>query len=275
MATANKEQLESFFTGSNQFKIPFFQRAYVWKEENWSELWDDVLEELEQLRSGNNKSEHFIGTIIVKLTDTGNLRESVYELIDGQQRLTTVCILLRALQDASQDVNLKKWLNDFLVFSDSYGKKSIRLIHSKIDSNYFHQVILSENDNEKLLNIPETKIKIFDSYIFFRNKIDDIIQENIRDVADIVLKKLVVVHMALNPNDDVQQIFDTINSLGVKLTTGELLKNYLYSFKELKPYYETYWKNIFEKNEETIQFWDEKKTSGRISRFTIELFLYS
>ncbi len=272
MLSANKEKLQSFFMGSNQFKIPFFQRAYVWKEDNWNELWEDILEELKEIQNNVN-SEHFIGTIIIKQTESEKLGALVYDLIDGQQRLTTICLLLRALHDTSSDTNLKTWINNLLVFVDSYGNKSIRIIHSKVDREYFQKIVLSEDDNETL---ELANNKIVECYFHYRSCIDEsIAASEIRNIVTILLEKLPVIHMALSKDDDVQQIFDTINSLGVKLTTGELLKNYLFSFKDLEPLYPTYWQSVFEADEEAMLFWDKDKTSGRVARSTIELFLYS
>src|SRR5664280_2661958 len=95
MLSANKEKLHSFFTGSSQYKIPFFQRAYVWELENWTELWESIIDELTELKA-SRESEHFIGTIIIRQSESERLGSLIYDLIDGQQRLTTICILLRA-----------------------------------------------------------------------------------------------------------------------------------------------------------------------------------
>lgn len=280
MLNANKEKFQSFFMGPNQFVIPFFQRAYVWEVDNWSELWENILEELKELKEGRH-SEHFVGTLIVKQKDSSKMGALEYELIDGQQRLTTICLLLRALQDASEDGSLRTWIQGLLVFNDAYGTPNLRIVHSKVDSKYFQQILMSiENNNElfqeydkKGAGIPESKI--LSAYLFFRKAIAALPQEDIRPVVTILMDRLPVIHMALSKEDDVQQIFDTINSLGVRLTTGELLKNYMFADPILQPLYETLWMSVFETDEETIQFWDKNKTSGRIVRTTIELFLYS
>ncbi len=273
MLSANKEKLGSFFSGNIQFLIPFFQRAYVWKVENWQELWDDVLEELTAFQNGKTDSEHFIGTIIIKSRDTGSLSASTFDLIDGQQRLTTICLLLRALHDVSTDAALRSFISNMLVFTDAYGEKHIRIIHSKADTAHFSQLMQSENNNE---NIPDAKSRILEGYQWFRNQIGQIADPaDLRNIMNILLEKLPVIHMALSANDDVQQIFDTINSLGVKLTTGELLKNYLFSFKEVEPHYKALWQDVFEEDEETIAFWEAEKTAGRVPRSNIDLFLYS
>jgi uncharacterized protein with ParB-like and HNH nuclease domain len=272
MLSANKEKLHSFFTGSSQYKIPFFQRAYVWKIENWTELWDSIIDELNEFKA-SRESEHFIGTIIIKQNESERLGSLIYDLIDGQQRLTTICILLRALHDATLDEPFKKWLYNLLVYTDSYGNPLIRLLHSKVDRDHFQEIILSNNDNASLELVSN---RIVDAYYFFKERIaKDIIADDIRGVVSIVLEKLTVIHMALSKNDDVQQIFDTINSLGVKLTTGELLKNYLFSLEEMENKYPEYWQSVFEEDEDSVMFWEKDKTSGRVKRSTIELFLYS
>ncbi|MFZ4478172.1 MAG: hypothetical protein ACOYPR_23470 [Saprospiraceae bacterium] len=80
--------------------------------------------------------------------------------------------------------------------------------------------------------------------------------------------------MLLAAGDDEQEIFDTINSLGVRLTTGELLKNFIFSDNIIKPLYDTLWEPVFEDDEEQILFWNKPKTSGRIIRTNIEVLLY-
>lgn len=270
MLNASKEKLSSFFDGSSQYRIPFFQRAYVWKEDNWAELWENILEELKDFDAN---SEHFIGTIIIKQIESEKLGSLVYDLIDGQQRLTTVCLLLRALQDTTIDKQFKQWINKLLVFTDSYGKKTIRVEHSRVDRNYFRQIILSNDDNKTL---KKANNKVVEAYLYFKDRItQDVNSKDIRNVVTVVLERLPVIHMALSKTDDIQQIFDTINSLGVKLTTGELLKNYLFSLKDMESKYEKYWQSVFESDEEAVLFWNKDKTAGRVVRSTIELFLYS
>ena len=275
MLSANKEKLASFFAGNVQFQIPFFQRAYVWQNDNWQELWDDVLEELIALQAGKSDSEHFIGTVIIKSRDTGKLNVATYDLIDGQQRLTTICLLLRALHDVLPETEkgLRKYISDKLVFSDSYGNEHIRLVHSQVDKEHFARIIQAEDNNAALA---DSSSRIVRGYKWFRNQATNtVIQSSIREIVTILLDKLPVIHMALSASDDVQQIFDTINSLGVKLTVGELLKNYLFAFPEVAPHYEALWKQVFEKDEETILFWEAERTAGRIPRSNIDLFLYS
>ena len=73
MLSATKEKLSSYFLSSAQYQIPFFQRAYVWKFDNWNELWEGIIEELKVFKEGDSNSEHFIGTIIIKQKETEKL----------------------------------------------------------------------------------------------------------------------------------------------------------------------------------------------------------
>lgn len=288
MLSANKERLQGFLIGSNQFVIPFFQRPYVWKSENWAEIFENIKEEYIEIQKGNNLSEHFIGTIIIKQRESERVGSLEYDLIDGQQRLTTVCLLLRAFYDISDDINLKNWIKSLFVFTDSYGAQNIRILHSRNDREYFQNILLNDNNNNDLwkeyselkLEDLERKLELFNKvrggYLYFRNRIqNEVDHSNIRQYITIILEKLPVIHMALAKDDDVQQIFDTINSLGVKLTTGELLKNFLYSKKGVIEHYDTYWYSVFESDEDAIEFWNRSRTAGRVPRSTIELFLYS
>ena len=280
MLSANKEKLNSFFTGTSQYHIPYFQRSYVWNFDNWTQLWENLKEEFKAYQSEDD-SEHFIGTIIVKQKSSERLGALEYDLIDGQQRLTTVCLFLRAIQDVTKDLTLKKYVNSLLSFSDSYGHQNIRLVHSKVDKEYFQQILLSEDNNELTDSFNESSDfnsynKIQGAYLFFVSSISRELEESdLRDLLDVVLNKLPVIHMALSKNDDVQQIFDTINSLGVKLTTAELLKNHLFAFPEVRDFYKDYWEDIFEADEDTVNFWHRERTAGRNRRSTVELFLYS
>lgn len=284
MLSANKEKLDSYFTGPTRFVVPFFQRSYVWGIDNWNELWDNIIDVKDQITK-EQKTEHFIGTIIVKQILTEEIGSVKYDLVDGQQRLTTLCLLIRGLYDTCHDASLKEWIYSKIIFKDSFGRTHIRIEHSRIDKEYFGQIMLSKDKNSIIWqnykkNTSGEKNKehrIIQAYCFFREQIEAFCQsdEDIRKLTMIILNYLPVINMTLTDNDDVQQIFDTINSLGVKLTTAELLKNHLYSNIEVTEYYDKYWRNVFEKDEDAISFWNADKTSGRIVRSTIEMFLYS
>ncbi|HUL00262.1 MAG TPA: DUF262 domain-containing HNH endonuclease family protein [Nitrospirota bacterium] len=273
MINANKETLNSFFISNLQYVVPFFQRSYIWEEENWDTLWEHI-SNIAVNSDNQSKYEHFIGTLITKQRLSESIGEQKLDLIDGQQRLTTFALLLKAIANkatgAGEYPKLKDKVNELVVFDNAKGDKFIRIEHSKNDKDYF-EAIMFDNDLSTLKNQDH---KILTCFRYFLKKLDGFSDEQLDLLKTIILKNVPAISMLLSANDDEQEIFDTINSLGVKLTTGELLKNYIFKEKELQGYYETHWYQVFEDDEEQIAFWTKSKTSGRISRTNIEVLLY-
>jgi uncharacterized protein with ParB-like and HNH nuclease domain len=272
MISANKESLKTFFDYNKQYIVPFFQRAYVWNEDYWENLWEDIIQ-VNEKHINKQKVEHFFGTIITKQKSDNNISEQKIDLIDGQQRITTFAILFKALASScsgnSDYIDLQNNINNLVVFKNNKGEPQLRIQHSKIDSENFENVMLGKsNSNNKKSNIQRC-------YEFYKNKLVDFTDEQIESVLNVLLNLLPVISMVLSPEDDEQEIFDTINSLGVRLSTSELLKNYIFQSKDIQPLYKDYWGVIFEDDEESIEFWNLKKTAGRISRTNIEFLLYS
>lgn len=270
MINANKQKLQDFFQGNLQFEIPFFQRAYVWSEDNWNIFWDNLVGEVEAYENGV-QSEHFIGTIITKQKENKNLSENIVELIDGQQRLTTITVFLKALADTSMGElpNFRESIESLLWFKDSYSNKHYRMIHSRIDKPNFHQIMEMPEELEN-----EENSSIINAYKYFIKKLENYTDHQREMVKQVLLHKIPIISMLLDKDDDEQEIFDTINSLGVRLTIAELLKNYLFKDKELVEYYEEEWQSVFENDEEQVEFWSTVRSSGRVKRDNIELLLY-
>lgn len=273
MISAQKEKLNSFFQGSMKYIIPFYQRPYVWDEENWENLWESIHETYTNYKN-NKESEHFIGTLIIKQKAAARINENNYDLIDGQQRITTISLLLKALENnckgTSDYTELKNQIGQRLRFKDSKGKEHMRIDHNRIDKPYFDEIINSKSET-KFKSAENPLIK---AYLFFDEKLKRFTDEEINDFNDIVLHKVPIISMLLAEQDDEQEIFDTINSLGVKLTTAELLKNYIFKEKDIQGSYVDFWFNVFEVDEETMSFWSREKTSGRVYRTNIEVLLF-
>lgn len=249
---AGKRTINDIFNGNRILEIPFFQRAYVWGDEQWERL----LEDMEHVSQTNKP--YFLGSVILKQqpTNTGNKVGDKRTLIDGQQRLTTLSIFFKVLSLKSGDdyeFNRMFKLRDLIAIQHN---------HNDIDA------------YELVMNLTELKDlsatdNITQAYTFFKANLNT-------EKLDInnILAKILFVGIDLDENEDEQQIFDTINSLGVKLTTAELLKNYFFNRDEISTY-TTYWKNVFEKDEETKNYWDREITAGRLKREFIDLFFFS
>lgn len=250
---AGKRTINDIFNGNRVLEIPFFQRAYVWGESQWERL----LEDMELISS--SKKPHFLGSVILKQKPTksennvGDLRT----LIDGQQRLTTLNIFFKVL-------SLKLGKNSSFDRLFKLESDDLALWHNHNDIEAFQKILHLQSPDELGGTDNITK-----AYRFFLSNVDPqkLDWQNI-------LNNIMFVGIDLGADEDEQQIFDTINSLGVRLTTAELLKNHLFTRNEIALYNE-YWKNVFEKDESTKNYWDRVITTGRIKRTFIDLFFYS
>ena len=270
MINATKEKLASYFMGSITYEVPFFQRSYVWNEENWQVFWEHTITVLDSAEKGANH-EHFIGTIITKQRDAKTMGQTVHDLIDGQQRLTTVALFLKAIRDrVNGDMpRLRTIIEDHLWFENAYGTKYFRITHSKYDRPYFMKIM-----EDAPLDSEAARHAIPRAYRYFYQLLEGFPDERLERLRQIILEKIPIISMMLASTDDEQEIFDSINSLGVRLTTGELLKNFIFMEKSLQDFYDTLWAEPFEASEEIASFWDEPKTAGRIIRSNIEVLLY-
>lgn len=271
MINATKDKLRSYFGGDVQYIVPYFQRPYVWDEDNWVSFWENILQIYKDYQEGKDR-EHFIGTLILKQRTAEELGQNQYDLIDGQQRLTTVSILLRCFYDSCKGSlpKLKEQINRLLILENAKGEKSIKIRNCRIDLPYFTALI----QDGKTETLPNPEHRILRAYNYFKEQVQSFPDNEIDILIKIILEKVPVISMLLSSDDDEQVIFDTINSLGVKLTTAELLKNHIFKDEKLENLYTTLWEPVFEANELTVQFWDKDKTAGRIIRKNIEVLLY-
>jgi len=251
---ARKAIITDVFNTSTLIEVPFFQRSYVWQED----LWERLLEDMKYVVKTNRP--HFLGSIILKdgkrpsSTDVFTSRKTI---VDGQQRMTTFLIFLKVLclkanQGQQFDFQFRIHLGD------------IALLHGKNDIEAFNKVVNMEAPEK--IEQGEYPSKIIAAYNYYLDNMD-ISELN----YNIILMNTQFVRIDLTADEDEQQIFDTINSLGVSLTTSELLKNYFFS-RETVAEYNDKWASVFEKDEETIAYWDTVIETGRIRRALIDIF---
>lgn len=248
---AGKATISGVFNGSRLLEIPFYQRAYVWGEEQWERFLGDM----EFVTA--SKRPYFLGSIILKQESSGYTWSEVSEVrtvIDGQQRLTTMVIFFKALC-AKIDAN-RLFERDFVLET---GEVALR--HGKYDRQDFEKVV-NATGSEPV----EGSSAIIGAYNYFLKNIDpekidrNTIKSNVQFVC-----------IDLTEGEDEQQIFDTINSLGVRLTTAELLKNYFFN-RENEQTFKDSWEDVFEPTAEKKSFWDQEVVTGRIKRTLIDLF---
>lgn len=228
---------------NDQFVIPIYQRLYSWGKEQCKQLWDDIIKV-----GGNDKMDgHFIGSILyVRITHSNNAL-----IIDGQQRLTTITLLLTALRNHWSDKR-KEIEDHYLINSNKDGDKKFRLILSEFDKDTLLYLI---DKNKRKPSEPSSKIvenfKLFEKWVSNTNKLETIFKG---------LEKLMIVGIGLKKGkDDPQLVFESINSKGIELTQTDLIRNYIVMETEIEKqegFYNKYWRAMEEDFKQNKKWFD-------------------
>ena len=252
---AGTKQLADILNGNRVLEVPYYQRSYVWKEDQWSRF----LSDMEYITSTGR--DYFLGSIILKQQPTGISPFDVQSIIDGQQRFTTFALFFKSLCLKTDDP--ETFESKFMVRDRKTKTRHIAIRHSINDRKDFEAIVALKKD---VPYEPEITSNITRAYNYFRENINpDKID------VDILLNHVIFIGISLQQGEDEQVIFDTINSLGVRLTTGELLKNYFFT-ESTREEYEEFWAPIFEKDREMANYWDSEIVSGRLKRANIDFF---
>lgn len=230
----------------NQLVIPIYQRVYSWEKEQCKQLWDDIIK-----IGGNDKMDgHFIGSILYVLDRITHSNNALL-IIDGQQRLTTITLLLTALRDHWSDKH-KEIENHYLINSDKDGDKKFRLILSESDKDTLLSLIDKDRrkPSEPSLKIVEN-FKLFEEWVSNTDKLETIFKG---------LEKLMIVEIALEKEkDDPQLIFESMNSKGMELAQTDLIRNYIIMETENEKqegFYNKYWRAMEEDFKQNKKLFD-------------------
>ncbi len=247
---ADKNTLLKFIKDNqnNQLVIPIYQRLYSWEKEQCKQLWDDIIK-----IGGNDKMDgHFIGSILYVLDRITHSNNALL-IIDGQQRLTTITLLLTALRNHLSDEVKRKEIEDhYLINSDKDSDKKFRLILSESDKDTLLSLIDKDRrkPSEPSLKIVEN-FKLFEEWVSNTDKLETIFKG---------LEKLMIVEIALEKGkDDPQLIFESMNSKGIELTQTDLIRNYIVMETEIKKqegFYNKYWRAMEEDFKQNKKLFD-------------------
>jgi uncharacterized protein with ParB-like and HNH nuclease domain len=218
---ASPSQIINFFNGFKQSVIPLFQRPYEWGEREWSALWDDIAERYE----AEKELSHFMGAIVSMPAKSVPVGVSKYLIIDGQQRLTTIALLLCALRDElpEEAKPQRNRIQRHYLLNDGYdGIDHFKLLPTQGDRDAFKALVFTEGD--------AGSSKMRGAYEFFRKKISSPNDEGERidpvQLLDVIERRLMVVSINLSDSDDPYLIFESLNHKGASLTQADLVRNY-------------------------------------------------
>lgn len=238
---ASEAKLLDFLKRSPQFVIPIYQRTYSWTEKECRQLWDDIM------RCGHDETigVHFVGSIVYIESGLSQVtHQAPLLVIDGQQRLTTVTLLLAALAKIIEDkepfdgFSQRKITNYFLINPEETGDRHFKLLLSQTDKLSLTSLV-QNND------VPaEKSLRICENFELFSKWLDG----SKTDLVTVCkgLAKLVVVEIALNrEQDNPQLIFESMNSTGKELSQADLIRNFILMGLEPKlqtRLYEQFWR---------------------------------
>ena len=229
---ARKGNIYEILNGNKQFLIPVYQRFYSWDIDQCKRLWNDIVE---MQRKG--KVGHFVGSIVNIAEQAMPTGVQKYMIIDGQQRMTTLTLLLLALRDYAiknpTDTTINARRIDNMLLKNEYESGDER-----------YKLLLTETDRGILISLVEekpiaegTRSRLVDNYNFFANKLAD---KEIQP-AEVYesIGKLQIVNITLDRAvDDAQAIFESLNSTGKELSESDLIRNYV--LMGLEPSEQTY-----------------------------------
>ncbi|CDE69464.1 uncharacterized protein BN584_00890 [Clostridium sp. CAG:277] len=218
---ARKGNIYEILNGNKQFLIPVYQRFYSWDIEQCKRLWNDIVE---MQRKG--KVGHFVGSIVNIAEQAMPTGVQKYMIIDGQQRMTTLTLLLLALRDYAiknpGDTSINARRIDNMLLKNEYENGDER-----------YKLLLTETDRNILINLVEekpiaegTRSRLIENYKFFADKLAD--KEILPAEVYESIGKLQIVNITLDRAvDDAQAIFESLNSTGKELSESDLIRNYV------------------------------------------------
>ena len=226
-----------------QYCIPVFQRDYAWTEEQCTKLFEDIVMAYKKDRP------HFCGSFVYAPLGSKKHIDS-YIIIDGQQRFTTLYILIKALADSADDDRDKEALQRYLYNEDKFGRYGL-------DEKSKLKLKPVKTDNDQLLLLMSGKIEqmdksrrgiIYHNYMLFMQLIKSFLEESSANSVLMIndgIEKLICADIRLDTDDNAQEIFERINSTGIKLGLADLIRNYiLMTDTDQERLYEEYWLTV-------------------------------
>jgi len=301
----HKSSLLAVFDAKQRLEVPLFQRQYVWSEDQqWLPLWEDIERKFtEALEGRKDAPNHFLGAMVLdqKQTPTGHV--VVRQVIDGQQRLTTLQIFLSAYRDFCKDqgcaalaAECEKFLFNTGMMANAEVDK-FKVWPTQLDRLQFSDVV-SAGSREELLKRhplrrkpyarkPEPRPRMIEAYLFFYDCLSSFflggegelplgaehaIEARVDECFQTLRNGLMVVVIDLQKDDDPQVIFETLNARGEPLLPADLLRNYIF-FRagrenlDVEAVYKKYWSSFDD------EFWREEVKQGRLNRPRSDLFM--
>lgn len=224
MVAAAETTLQGLLEGARQYQVPLYQRTYSWTEHHLERLWEDLLR-LAEDRVDNPTATHFIGSLVLAPSpQNGPAGVQDFLVVDGQQRLTTLSILLCAIRDhrvATEGAEHQGRLNEQYLINKYAPQRRLKLVPTQADLDAYVACV----DSSALAGAGTVGA----AYRYFGTKLaqPDVAAE-IQRLEEAVIFGLGLVSVTAQAGDNVYRIFESLNNTGLKLTQADLLRNYLF-----------------------------------------------
>ena len=302
---ADAVPLLDLFEKKMRLEVPLFQRQYVWTlEQQWEPLWEDVSRKFTEFIEGRADGPvHFLGAIVLDQKETPATHVEKRQVIDGQQRLTTLQVFLAVMRDFCREQGCEELAQEFETYTLNTGKMAdpeidrFKVWPTQLDRQNFMDVMTlgSRQTIEKKHPLVRRKYqrkfdprpRIIDAYLFFDKEVRGFflgtkedpplaashsLEDRVDEAFKAMKSALQVVAIDLDRDDDPQVIFETLNARGEPLLPADLLRNYVFlragrSGESQEELYEKYWRGFDD------EFWRTEVTQGRLKRPRSDLFL--
>lgn len=217
---ASETNLQIVLEGEKQYVVPLFQRPYSWLKRRWQDLWDDLLE----LYESDDMHSHFIGAVVTMPVDMSPTGINKFLLIDGQQRLTTIFMILAVIRDLSSSTNqqLAEKINEqYLINRWGAETNRFKLLPTQANRASFFQLIEGKPQDEGTLreaySYYERRLKGTDTH---KQPLD------LQRFCTVLIQQLSLVSIVLQKDENPHNIFESLNVKGEPLTQADLVRNY-------------------------------------------------
>lgn len=297
--------LLAIFEKKMRLEVPLFQRQYVWnREQQWEPLWEDISRKFSEYLEGRKESPvHFLGAMVLDQKQTPTTHVERRQVIDGQQRLTTLQLFLAAFRDfcrQNQCEDLAKECESYTLNKGMMADPEVdrfKVWPTQLDRLQFSDVVISGSRTEleerhplrrrKYARKPDPRPRMVEAYLFFYNQLCEFfhgtpsdpplaveapLELRLEECFQALKNALQVVVIDLEKEDDPQVIFETLNARGEPLLPADLLRNYIFlrAARLGEPQEELY-SNYWQKFDDP--FWREEVKQGRLLRPRSDLFM--
>lgn len=302
---ANAAPLLAIFEKKLRLEVPLFQRQYVWKrEQQWEPLWDDIVRKFTEYLDGRKDAPvHFLGAMVFDQKQTPTTHVEKRQVIDGQQRLTTLQIFLAAFRDLCRKHSCEDLAKECETFTLNKGMMAepevdkFKVWPTQLDRAQFADVIASGSRialegkhpliRRKYARKPDPRPRMVEAYVFFYNQlteffigtpteapiaVDQPLPVRLEECFQALKNALQVVVIDLEQDDDAQVIFETLNARGEPLLPADLLRNFIFlraarHGEAQETLYHEYWRRFDD------PFWRQEVRQGRLNRPRSDLFM--